>query len=334
MIQTKKVLLFMTKLVTFLVLTGCNDNSKLMAPRLNPIETSALGMNFNNVGFVTSSDSEAELLAQIENNNLKSETLIEAFLAFQKNAYLAKKQTNRNGPDLDTSTLIPSESEILNKIKFYLQGINLKTNLNQLKNLFEKNMESDLGELIYNKKHSSLWAVLQDQKIQSYSGTNLFEVIRRFRSERQFNADNGVVIFEKGHVLPGYMVWTGKDNYDLIGIEMTVRGRAEKKYGSVKNLSDVRVVESNIYLVTQIFESKITNVLEVFKNGLVLTAKKYGIPLDKIEESIPDPLLRLDYKDLPQESNLTLRLRLSDSLSSSLFSFGYSDIPDGDLNSR
>lgn len=308
-------------LLTLLFVVGiswsCNNTAKqhtVSSHSVKKIDLSKLNLNSNNVRMLTLNSKQLGLLSEIENNEIQYETLIESLLITQKKIYLSNFS--------DPSIIVPTENEILDLIKVFLRGINLTEDLNAIKNHFETQLKNNLGELQQDLNLPSLWSVLVDKKIQNHSGTLLFEVIRRFRSENQFETDNNVVIFRDYEILSGHLKWTEDAGYKLYGIKLNGENLNEIEFGAIKNLSGVRVVDSDIFLITEIFKNQITNPLIVFKNGLHLTAEKYNLPLDQMERTVINPLLKLNYENFDSEAALTLNLRLKDPLTQSIFSFG------------
>lgn len=308
-------------LFTLILIIGINwgcDN-KVQQPinssfSVNQIDLSKLNLNSNNVKMLTLNSKQLSLLSEIENNEIQTETLVESLLFTQKKLYLS----NFSDPNI----IVPTENEILDLIKVFLKGINLTENLNTIKNHFETQLKNNLGELQNDSNLPNLWSVLIEKKIQNHSGTLLFEIIRRFRSENQFKSDNSVVIFSDYEILSGYLKWTTESGYKLYGIKLNGENLNEIEFGPVKKLSGLRIVDSDIFLITEIFKNQITNPLIVFKNGLQLTAEKYNLPLDQMESTIANPLLKLNYENFDSEATLTLNLRLKDPLTQSIFSFG------------
>ena len=88
---------------------------------------------------------------------------------------------------------------------------------------------------------------------------------------------NPVVILESGHVLSGY-ISTSTNGIKLIGIENTVKGKGIKRYQDLSNYNgtNIRIVDSELFVLVEIFKNEIKNVNEVAKQVLDLTAKKYG----------------------------------------------------------
>lgn len=94
----------------------------------------------------------------------------------------------------------------------------------------ESAIRDEVGSLAYNRDMVSLMNYLNEGRMQCYSGTSLFEVLRQAQTPKSQSKDLFVVIFENGHVLPGYLELKS-DGYHLVGIETTVDGSGRKQYG-------------------------------------------------------------------------------------------------------
>lgn len=144
----------------------------------------------------------------------------------------------------------------------------------------EKISEKHDGKpLIYNARKNNIVDIAEENRMQCYSGTYMYELVRRQQSPLQFRSGNEVVIFTSGHVQPGYMVKT-KSGYSLMAIETTSSRGGRRPYGLVENLRyGVAVVDAELFALTEIFADHITNPTAVAKAAIELTAKKYGLPM-------------------------------------------------------
>ncbi len=141
------------------------------------------------------------------------------------------------------------------------------------------------GRLIYNSQAVSYLNVLHFRRTQSYSGTYVMELaLRETLGRDAFEALNPVVIYESGHVLPGYVryVTVGKEQVaELVGIETTVAGQGRVLYGPIKDLGPkrmLRIVDANLWAIIELFKFKADNLVDLSNQALRLTSEKYGIP--------------------------------------------------------
>ena len=168
--------------------------------------------------------------------------------------------------------------------------------------------------MLYNKEHVSVFSSVFANRIQSYSGTILFDILLRDQRGSDYYALNQVFIYENGHVLPGYMLKESGE-WVLYGVETIVAGKAKKYFGPSKSLSQVRVVDAHVAMALDALDGKITNPQEVMLAALIKTAVLYDIPLKSIEAG-------LRYSILSDPSEVSKRT--AEYLKSSLFSFGSS----------
>jgi len=136
----------------------------------------------------------------------------------------------------------------------------------------------DGHDLMINNEKTSVVDIYAENRMQAYSATYLYELIRRQRGASAFRSTNEVVIFETGHVLPGYVVQDAK-GFTLVGLETTQDGSGRVQFGSVNTLGSPRVVDAELFAVAEVMGDKIANRAEVAAAAIQITAKKYGIPL-------------------------------------------------------
>lgn len=185
---------------------------------------------------------------------------------------------------------------------------------------YKTNLETKLGsklnqDLKYNKAATSVADILKLGKLQCYSASSLFDLsLRQQMSGSAFDAANNVMIYESGHILPGYV----KDG-QLHGIEMTTKGKAQVKYGTLKDHQfPLRLVDAGYWAVVEIFKFSASNTAEMATKALEATAKKLNVPLTAINR--------------PETSSSPNASTLPTVLNSSPFAFGSPDVPDGDLD--
>jgi hypothetical protein len=177
-------------------------------------------------------------------------------------------------------------------------------------------------------------ACLSKTECSVFSGTSFFEVVRQLRHPDLKKEDGAVVIFTDGHVMPGFIRRHGfSDQFDLFGIETTVRGQGLVLFGNTQQLENVRVIEAVFFMAIEIFEDKLLNPKEVLQNALSYTASRYAIPYKIMEQTLATPAV--SYSSDESESSVAGKLstNLEDRVNQSLFAFGTSqDVPFGDLN--
>jgi hypothetical protein len=311
---TKKVLCGMV--LSSLLTVGCSSDEKTAATN----ELGQLGMELDSVSMTSAQSSLAE---QIKKGADNKEILLASFVETHRENYRERYKQANNGEEPISST------EMIEKIK---QLSAAEQDLFNLKKNLENSISENPGNLVYNRDNVSLFDYVNDGKMQCYSGTSLLEVLRQLQASTSVAKDDFVVIFENGHVLPGYMNKVGLE-YNLVGIETTVNGAGQKQYGPVKNLQQVRVMDSDFFMAIEVLESVITNRQAVVNKALEITALRYGIDLSSTENTLANieklftykSLIALNAEEVSQHNAI-----LSEQLNASLFQFGDANTPAGD----
>jgi len=170
--------------------------------------------------------------------------------------------------------------EVTNRVGNHV--VNLGQNFEIIKMQTEKSLEAK-QPLLYNIDSNSPFDLMLDNKMQCYSGTVYHQFQWRAGTRQEFASKNPVVIYEFGHILPGY-VGLEQGNYHLYGVETTVDGLGLKDYGLTKDLNRaMRVIDADMFALIEIFKGQIANTDDVRSAALKLTAAKYMIPLDTLE---------------------------------------------------
>lgn len=152
-----------------------------------------------------------------------------------------------------------------------------------------------LNAIDYEKGHNNLFDVFGGLN-QCYSGTSFYTVARRVMVSKAKNLgpQHAVVLFTKGHILPGYFVresgeWIVRKN------ETTYAG-SDVNSVAVKDLPEheVRIALENDVLLSEVLKaaSSEKDRNEFMASALKRCADTYGLPLDKMEEvvaKVPNP---------------------------------------------
>ena len=133
-------------------------------------------------------------------------------------------------------------------------------------------------DLIYNRDKTNLMHALLEQRMQCYSGTTMYEVVSRQMGAEEFRKRDRVVIFTKGHILPGYVRDMG-DGPELFGIETTRTATGGPvRYGLLRDLGgQIVVIDAELFALTDIFRGRIRNACELRNRVVRLTAERFGI---------------------------------------------------------
>lgn len=204
-----------------------------------------------------------------------------------------------------------------------------------LKATYEATIESQISPATLDYLSSAVTVphFYKEKAMQCYSGTSLFEIMYRSnKSAKEFIENHRVVIYEPGHVLPGYVL-KQESGWRLYGIETTASGEGIVDFGPTKEISEaIRVVDANDFMVIEVIKSQLNPktsgvlALAVLKNA----AAKYDIPLDSIEAKIAVT------QDTPSESSKSIIAKATltpkgtwdpATINASPFSFGKADVP-------
>lgn len=175
--------------------------------------------------------------------------------------------------------------------------------------------------------------VYREGAAQCYSGTSLFEVLfRKTFGQGIFKELNRVVIFEAGHILPGYAI-RNENRWHLYGVETTVAGKAVTDFGYTNDIKEpIRVVDANDFVVTEIFKRHLDSARAelMVKAILKSTADQYEIEVEALEKMIQSKVGSVvsSSKGIGT-AKLTKESWSSGKINSSPFSFGSADIPNG-----
>lgn len=315
--STLSVALLATSAVTVLVTSGCLPSKNKAANASNELLSLEMQIQEN----AAKSPYAQTLLDLINANKPADSALVDAFLELHLN--------NSTNP---TDTQV---EDLRTQLKALVGGNQtLLKDLYGVKNTLETSLTNKIGSLSYNRDHVSLYDYFKEGRMQCYSGTSLFEAVRQLNAPLSPGKNNFVVIFEDGHVLPGFME-KSNEGYHLVGLETTVNGAGKKSYGPASELTGVRVVSANFFMATEIFETQLSNRQHVLKKALELTAQKYGIDLTKSEQSI-DAITKFYTYDVASDGSAAaadeakVQATLADNLNSSIFAFGAPNTPAGD----
>jgi len=149
---------------------------------------------------------------------------------------------------------------------------------------FKVDWESRLGVLEIDPQALTILDVLMNKKIQAYSGTSLELILWRLKlSEEEFKKRNFVVIFERGHLLPGYLV-KDEEDWILFGLEMTTLGPSKVYFGPTSQLQfPIRLISADEFLIGEVFADFFSNTEKVKRNFLEKSSQLYGVSLSTCE---------------------------------------------------
>lgn len=265
---------FLFLLFSCLVLAGCDRNIPQKSADAESV-TYQLPLDFDETKTLRAE--QVALGSGIKNGTPVSfsaltHELLESHLEAHEQAY--------GGDDLDRAAINKLVAELTHSQRE-------TTDVFEAKKRYETKFEQLYGAPIAYDRDSVTLAFLQKVgALQCYSGTILQQLI--WRTTPGFRGQNPVVIFERGHVLPGFMRQEN-GQWNLYGIETTASDRGEVRYGSTSGLSGpIVVVDAESYVILEVFKGKLKNEAEVSQIVVEQTARKYGIDLEKTRPSEDD----------------------------------------------
>jgi hypothetical protein len=161
-------------------------------------------------------------------------------------------------------------------------GANLPSDdLGEIKKEIDSRLAAKLGgPLLYNSQAASVMDVVQERKVQNYSGTMLLMLtLREAWGRDKFQNSGLVAIYESGHVLPGIVTKVDGVWY-LVGIETTVSGTGRVLYGPLAEAVKtrmLRIVDADLFSVLELFKFEADNVVDFANEALTVTATKLTI---------------------------------------------------------
>jgi hypothetical protein len=127
--------------------------------------------------------------------------------------------------------------------------------------------------------------------------------------------DHTVVIFTRGHVLPGFIQFNKLGQMNLYGIETTADGRAVIDYGKTSSISgEIRVLDAQQFMMVELFKNEINDFQGLY-GEMLKTMALYGFSTDEFKAL-----------ELSASSGKT-----DDILNASLLGFGRSNVAAGDI---
>jgi len=282
---------------------------------------------------LTSKQSEI-LTALINNDPLKFETIVDAAIESEASRYEANSE-KLNGTATAKAAAETSIKTFLGTQKEKVASVDVLS--------MKESYEADLGEILYNKAHNTAGSPVDVKKAQCLSGTTLFTLVNSTRGYEMFAASHQVVVLESGHILPAVMQ-LNENAWQMNGIETTVAGKGIKNYGKVSELDKLpeprRVLRADYFLLMLALGDKVENLAELQTTMLKQTAAQYGIPLEKLEESVQKAKedFQQKLKERQESSGSSVAEGKSTVTGSSdesswlgELSFGEADVPEGNI---
>lgn len=253
-----------------LSILGCSERIQI-TPR-NAQDAVALPLKLNvSDGLIVEESKRAVAKRIAEGLPVSYAGLTETLLEAHYDNWVARHPKARN----------PSFKSVLNTFRS-LAAPFASTELSQMKAEIEKRA-GDFAypqALVYNARALSVLDAPYDKRVQSYSGTLLFLLsLRQALGPEEMAKRNLVVIFESGHLLPGYLAEENGE-WVLFGLETSAAGSARVSYGPLaqaKMARALRIVDADLFVWVELYKFEAVNLLESANQALLLTAEKYGI---------------------------------------------------------
>lgn len=207
-----------------------------------------------------------------------------------------------------------------------LQPAIYPADLPKLKTEIEDIYRRKIGfDSVYNSEAKSVVNIYKDHALQCYSGT-IFLLIQ-FLNHPDFKQMNPVVIFERGHVLPGFMQWQSSPSdegkypnpFTLFGIESTALGTATVNFVSDSENGEYLLVDAFWYILIEIFKNDLADSSSLVSKSLFYTEQTYAL---KVHRNIVGRIDQLDKEVLSKIPN-------SFTSNWSPFSFGVANVTKG-----
>ncbi|MCB0357509.1 MAG: hypothetical protein KDD40_10895, partial [Bdellovibrionales bacterium] len=291
----------------------------------------------------------------IKGESVEFATLTEEMVAVHHRAEV--KKTKKKLQESQAISTVAAIASAMTPVSSFEQS-----KMGEFKVSYEKFLEDIHNkELAYNLDAINIFDILEKGKMQCYSGTYLNQVnLRNYVSHvSTFDSLEPVVIYESGHVLPGFMQKDKQGDWTLLGIETTLAGQAQKIYGKVKELDiPVRIFLAHDFALNEIFKGLLKKEIIPVKAQSMATgntklaatacmskidgelanraASKYGIPLQRLEQKIfasegknCAAFSNIGGSGTPQQTVKSTQSTVA--LNESSLGFGKSDVPPGDI---
>lgn len=232
-------------------------------------------------------------LAQIHdelrrNGQIEQYKVLRAQIDAEAAAYEYRTGQNINeagiyGNLMTIASMVPAQTGIDGLKNSYLNILRAKNN---------KQVQLSFGS-------STLIDPVAESRIDSLSGSKLFDFIMRAKNLNR--GKNMVMIFQNGHVTPGFMIRPNQfqsqggnvytPQWNLIGIETTREGVGFLHFGDPNsfNGSPLQIIDADEFLMVELFKNYLQNPVRAVRQALRRTCRKYSISCANF------PSMRNDY---------------------------------------
>lgn len=122
---------------------------------------------------------------------------------------------------------------------------------------------------------NSLFDILEDSKIQSYSGSTLHDLLTRFAyTPKEILESKMAMIYRPGHVHPGRIIEVEGAGTQIQAIETTERGESEIRY---EDLCSLKIVDSHYWAIVTILSPYVADTGALAELAVSRTMAKFGL---------------------------------------------------------
>ena len=333
--KRSQFLLLGTIFVTLALNTACSKKKDSHNPHKGYVNYGELN-NFDIIDGVQLTDNQKKIAEKVKKGkDIEFELLTKEMVAMHYRE--AKSQGEMK--DISENNTQTSFQMIASSVKG-LKTLN-QDNMGEFKTKYEAKLEEiHKKPLVYNMEMTNINDIFNVGKMQCYSGTYLNQVTLRNHVSHvnKFDNLNPVVIYESGHVLPGFIKRDKQNDWELVGIETTVGGKGKKIYGKVKDLDRaLRIVLAHDFALSEIFKGLVKTEYDL--NGKMTAtscmskvdaemvnraASRFSIPIDRLEQNIR-------VKEGCGRAGVGGSATRSAGLNASSMGFGVANTPPGDI---
>ncbi len=186
----------------------------------------------------------------------------------------------------------------------------LTTQMDEAKNLLDRTLSLNNRSAAYNRDATSVFDVLLDGRMQCTSGTEFILLHLSTSGQLSNNRQAAVVVQRPQHVLPGVF---DKTSQKFALVESTVDGAGRSEMSAGQLPKDTQVILADDHFLFKVLGEAIVDVALMKKQTLERAEKTLGIKQGEITPSQNAPT------------------QFGDQLAVSLFGFGSTSVPQGDI---
>lgn len=143
------------------------------------------------------------------------------------------------------------------------------------------------AEVELNANNNTLVDPIVEGRMNNLSASKLFDFMLRAKNINTGANSNMVMIFQNGHVTPGFLVQPNpaqnpnagyRPKWNLIGIEATSKGLGFLHFGDPDYFNgDLQIIDADEFLMIELFHSHLNNPMRTVRQALRRTCSKYSL---------------------------------------------------------